>query len=65
MKSALVFIVSIACNDTTRNDSKVSSTDVKNEVVLAVKELNKALINAQNTEFNKIVIQGLSYGHSS
>ncbi len=61
----LMFLIAIACNDTSKNDSNLSSTNVKIEVELAVKALNEALINPQNAKFENIVTKGLSYGHSS
>ena len=61
----MVLIATTACSEAPKNDSNISSLNDKIEVELAVKILNTALINPQNANFENIVTQGLSYGHSS
>ncbi len=60
-----VCIIVMACNDNSKSEKKLSSVSQKMEVELAIKKLNQSLINPQNAQFDKIVTQGLSYGHSS
>ena len=60
-----VFIALIACTETSKKDSEVNSMNNKNAIAESVDALNNALINPENALFEELVMEELSYGHSS
>jgi len=60
-----VLINLIACTEASKKDSEVNSTNNKNAVAESVEALNNAMINPENALFEELVMEELSYGHSS
>lgn len=60
-----VLLALISCAEASKRDSEVNFMNNKGAVAESVEALNNALINPENTLFEELVMDELSYGHSS
>lgn len=59
-----LLMVLITCTQESKKDSENSVNDMS-AVAASVEALNNALVNPENTLFEDIIMEELSYGHSS
>ena len=61
----LILTTIIACTGASKKDSEVNFLNNKSTVAESVEDLNNALVNPENTSFEELLMEELSYGHSS
>lgn len=57
-------MVLITCTQESKKDSANSMNDI-NDIAASVEALNNAMVNPENALFEDIIMEELSYGHSS
>ncbi len=60
-----VLLALIACAKGSKRDSEVNFMNNKSAVAESVEALNNAMVNPENALFEELVMEELSYGHSS
>jgi len=59
-----LLMVLITCTQESKKDSANSMNDI-NDIAASVEALNNAMVNPENALFEDIIMEELSYGHSS